>query len=573
MADLSDERWKKPSDEGMPAEQATTRAGEETFRLKSQTTKNDDDSSPYHKIISKDVREYHFIVTSDEWVELGEIVSIHDRRMERDTTFLARITDIRHDSNYDGNWDTVIRGDGFYDSDHIFCRVVAEPLGCIIKEDGGRGGGSEVGREGGGGRERFRKSRTIPAKFSPVTRAEKEEFRFLLEVMGDIEVGRLRNGSQDVKEIPVALHSVAMDHHMGVFATTGMGKSNFMKVFAASCMKRASSKESKFGLLIVDPHGEYILGKKGTKGLLHLDRYRDGIVCYSTDPGHLKDPLVSELTVKRSEIRPQDIEVLYDWTAAQREALEAVSRVFYEEAWLEEIVTPEGAAKMIAEGFHEKTAGRISRTIKTILDKNRYISDFISSIPGIISNLLEGKVVLVDIPTLGERSELFLLSLLSRTILDRYKRESAEGARGKSCLITVEEAQRVLGGGEGSLARFESIAREGRKFGVGLCAVTQQPKLIDKQLLSQFNTLVILGLADRNDRTRLEESAKQDLSALDVEIQTLEKGEAIISTLNIPFPVPARIHLYEKYLADLNREGGVGEERRLNAGGFNPPPD
>jgi DNA helicase HerA-like ATPase len=552
MADLSEERWI-----GSPGKEAISLAGEDEIERKYQTMKNDDNSSPYHKIISKDVREYHFIVPSEEWVELGEIVSIHDRRAEREATFLARITDIRHDSNYDGNWDTVIRGDGFYDSDHIFCRVVAEPLGCIMKSDGGE--------------ERFRKSRTIPAKFSPVKKAEKEEFRFLAEVMGDIEVGRLRNGSRDVKEIPVALHSEAMDHHMGVFATTGMGKSNFMKVFAASCMKKASSKDSKFGLLIVDPHGEYIFGKKGTKGLLHLDRYRNGIVCYSTDPGHLKDPLVSELTVKRSEILPQDIEVLYDWTPAQREALEAVSRVFYEEAWLEDIITPEGAARMIAEGFHEKTIGRISRTIKTILDKNRYISDLTSSIPGIISNLLDGNVVLVDIPTLGERSELFLLSLLSRTILDRYRRESAEGARGKSCPITVEEAQRVLGGGEGSLARFESIAREGRKFGVGLCAVTQQPKLIDKQLLSQFNTLVILGLADRNDRTRLEESAKQDLSSLDVEIQTLEKGEAIISTLNIPFPVPARIHLYERYLAELNLEGR--EEKRPKSRGFNPPPD
>jgi len=531
--------------------------GEGKVEKKYQTTKNDGNSSPYHKIISKDVKEYHFIVPSEEWVELGEIVSIHDRRAERDVTFLARITDIRHDSNYDGNWDTVIRGDGFYDKDHIFHRVVAEPLGCVMKDDGGR--------------ERFRKSRTIPAKFSPVAKAERDEFQFLADVMGDIEVGRLRNGSRDVKEIPVALHSDAMDHHMGVFATTGMGKSNFMKVFAASCMKKASSKRSKFGLLIVDPHGEYIFGKKGTKGLLHLDRYRNGIVCYSTDPGHLKDPLVSNLTVKRSEILPQDIEVLYDWTPAQREALEAVSRVFYEEAWLDDIITPEGAAKMVAEGFHEKTIGRISRTIRTILDKNRYISDLTSSVPGIINNLMEGKVVLVDIPTLGERSELFLLSLLSRTILDRYKRESAEGARGRSCLITVEEAQRVLGGGEGSLARFESIAREGRKFGVGLCAVTQQPKLIDKQLLSQFNTLVILGLADRNDRNRLEESAKQDLSTLDVEIQTLERGEAIISTLNIPFPVPARIHLYERYIADLNREGG--EEKRSKSRGFNPPPD
>ncbi|MDF0591471.1 ATP-binding protein [Methanotrichaceae archaeon Mx] len=552
MANLSDERWKENRGQQSASPEGLARIGQ-----KPQTITMDESSNPYFRIISKDVREYHFIVPSEEWVELGEIVSIHDRRVERGATFLARITDLRHDSNYDGNWDTVIRGDGFYDSDQIFCRVVAEPLGCMTKEAGGR--------------ERFRKSRTIPAKFSPVRKAEKEELRFLGEVMGDIEVGRLRNGSRDVKEIPVALHSDAMDHHMGVFATTGMGKSNFMKVFAASCMRMASSKESKFGLLIVDPHGEYIFGSKGTKGLLHLDRYREGIVCYSTDKRHLKDPSVSNLTVKRSEILPQDIEVLYDWTPAQREALEAVSRVFYGEEWLDDLLTSEGAAKMIAEGFHEKTIGRIGRTIRTILDKNRYISDLTSSIPGMVNNLLAGKVVLVDIPTLGERSELFLLSLLSRSILDRYKKESAEGSRGKSCLITIEEAQRVLGGGEGSLARFESIAREGRKFGVGLCAITQQPKLINKQLLSQFNTFVILGLADRNDRTRLEESAKQDLSTLDVEIQTLEKGEAIVSTLKIPFPVPARVHLYEEYLERLNREGSSGGRGRI--GGFSPPPD
>ena len=70
----------------------------------------------------------------------------------------------------------------------------------------------------------------------------------------------------------------------------------------------------------------------------------------------------------------------------------------------------------------------------------------------------------------------------------------------KDCLITVEEAQRVLGEGSNT-RRFETIAREGRKFGVGLCAITQQPKLIDKQLLSQFNTLVVMGLGDRNDRS------------------------------------------------------------------------
>ena len=124
--------------------------------------------------------------------------------------------------------------------------------------------------------------------------------------------------------------------------------------------------------------------------------------------------------------------------------------------------------------------------------------------------------------------------------------------------------------GAGSNAsRFETIAREGRKFGVGLCAITQQPKLIDKQLLSQFNTLVVMGLGrPRTTSMQLEESAKQDLSSLDIEIQTLEKGEAVISTLNIPFPVPARIHRYEEYLRRLETE--KSDEPLISRGGFKP---
>jgi len=93
-------------------------------------------------------------------------------------------------------------------------------------------------------------------------------------------------------------------------------------------------------------------------------------------------------------------------------------------------------------------------------------------------------------------------------------------------------------------------------------------QLIDKQLLSQFNTLVVMGLGDRNDRTQLEESAKQDLSSLDIEIQTLEKGEAIVSTLDIPFPVPARIHRYEDYLRRLDKD--EKEEGLISRGGFKP---
>ncbi len=66
----------------------------------------------------------------------------------------------------------------------------------------------------------------------------------------------------------------------------------------------------------------------------------------------------------------------------------------------------------------------------------------------------------------------------------------------------------------------------------------------------------------RGDRDIIMGSAKQDLSKMEIEIQTLDRGEAIISTIGIPFPVSTRIHRFEDYIAALNR----GKTFRLSDG-------
>jgi hypothetical protein len=86
--------------------------------------------------------------------------------------------------------------------------------------------------------------------------------------------------------------------------------------------------------------------------------------------------------------------------------------------------------------------------------------------------------------------------------------------------------------------------------------------LIDSEIISQFNTLFVLGLADRRDRDILKNSAKQDISQLENEIQMLMPGEALIASPFTPFTVPVKIHLYEDYLA---RESSKGVEGRAPA--------
>ncbi len=161
---------------------------------------------------------------------------------------------------------------------------------------------------------------------------------------------------------------------------------------------------------------------------------------------------------------------------------------------------------------------------------------------------------------MGERSELFVLSIITRMIMEKH-RSDARGfgidekqESSHQVLITIEEAQRVLAAGGASTQMFRECAMEGRKFGVGLCVITQQPKNVDPRVLAQINTFVVMGLGDRGDREIIMGSAKQDLSKMEIEIQTLDRGEAIISTIGIPFPVSTRIHRYEDYISVLNAD-------------------
>ena len=154
---------------------------------------------------------------------------------------------------------------------------------------------------------------------------------------------------------------------------------------------------------------------------------------------------------------------------------------------------------------------------------------------------------------LGSTEEVLVASYLTRRILDHwstaYLEEPAVHDRLPVVAVVLEEAQRVLGSTKDRESNvFPRLAREGRKFKVGLCAITQQPKLMDDELLSQFNTFFILGLADEKDRNILRSSSKQDLSALGPEIQTLMPGECLLANLEAPFAVPATIHLYQDAL-------------------------
>ncbi|MHB8634294.1 MAG: ATP-binding protein [Thermoplasmatota archaeon] len=495
---------------------------------------------PIGRLTGRSVGELRLRTGPDEAVALGEILVAEGAR----GPFYLRVVGIEYGADArDGQWEervagTLLAAPGaedlvLFDRDaRLYKTVVAAPLGFL---------------EGG----LFRKPKSLPEHFALVRRPRAGDFAFLAPKAGELELGHLRSGDQALSD-RLGLDPRALAQHVGIFATTGMGKSNLVKVLAGSCLD-----SGRVGLLLLDPHGEYADGGAGAhpdgrphRGLLHHPR-TERLHVYTSRPIPGFEGRVETLAVSAAEVTVADFANVYHITGAQEEALWAVGSRFGRR-WLTELEAKsveEMDGVLGAGRFHPGTLNVLKRRAEQILQQPVIHTDQdVSTTPRIVSALQSAHVVLVDTSGLYPKEELLVSAVLARQLLESYRRATRDPEAFRAlppACVTLEEAQRVLNDRAGSENIFAQIAREGRKFKVGLGAVTQQPRLISDELLSQLNTLVILGLADPTDRERVRSGARQDLSQLAAEIQMMEPGEALVTTPGAPFALPLKAHLYE----------------------------
>lgn len=111
-----------------------------------------------------------------------------------------------------------------------------------------------------------------------------------------------------------------------------------------------------------------------------------------------------------------------------------------------------------------------------------------------------------------------------------WARRRSEGGRERPLLIVLEEAHTYLGKEQGGSAAnaVKQIAKEGRKYGVGVMLVSQRPSEIDSTILSQCGTIFAMRLANDTDRGHVMGAATENLKGLFDMLPVLRTGEAII---------------------------------------------
>ncbi|MCG6900607.1 MAG: DUF853 family protein [Gammaproteobacteria bacterium] len=115
-------------------------------------------------------------------------------------------------------------------------------------------------------------------------------------------------------------------------------------------------------------------------------------------------------------------------------------------------------------------------------------------------------------------------------------------------LLVCEEAHAYIpreGGSqyEGTRRSMQRIAKEGRKYGVGLAVVTQRPHELSETVLAQCSTFVCLRLTNPDDQNYVRDLVPEAESDFINVLSSLGQGEAMIMGLAVP--LPTRVQLYK----------------------------
>lgn len=95
-----------------------------------------------------------------------------------------------------------------------------------------------------------------------------------------------------------------------------------------------------------------------------------------------------------------------------------------------------------------------------------------------------------------------------------------------------------------SSAIIRQVAAEGRKFGLGLCLITQRPSRADKSAISQASTQIILKVTNPNDIKAISHSIEGITLHTEREIQNIPIGTALVTGIvDLPLLVNIRLRM------------------------------
>lgn len=167
-------------------------------------------------------------------------------------------------------------------------------------------------------------------------------------------------------------------------------------------------------------------------------------------------------------------------------------------------------------------------------DENLLNYDYLSQLCSklMTSGTCEGGVKIIDFSEVPSDILPLVISLVARMIFS--VQQWTERANINPIALFCDEAhlyipQNTKGGmEEQSLNSFERIAKEGRKYGIGLVVITQRPSEVDRTVLSQSSNFIAMRLTNVDDQNVIKRLLPDSLGNFGELLPVLDVGEALV---------------------------------------------
>ena len=412
----------------------------------------------------------------------------------------------------------------------------------------------------------FINPRRLPRVGKPIFRAPADLLKSVLSrrepgSQGAAEIGSLL--SRPPGEVPIVLDvSRFTSTHLAIIAGTGSGKSYLAAVIVEEMMR----PNNRSCVLILDPHGEYgslqempNLAQFFAPRDGELDEYRPKVKVLQP-----KDVKVAYRSLELDDIRyllGKDVTAKMSWVLGQafRAArhrtrdnwtLDDLQRAVRE--WADRVSSkPEdGSSTTEIDLNAQQTATALNWRLENVLGKSES-AIFDDSRDMALAELFQpGQCTVLQLNQVPEREQQVVVA----TILRRLYKARVATVGGKAApndpaylpypaFVVIEEAHNFAPA-SADLVTSEQLKRilsEGRKFGVGVCLISQRPGRLDPDVLSQCMTQVLMRISNEVDQKRVAESVEAVGRSLLDELPGLSKGQAIVSGMGINTPVLVRV--------------------------------
>jgi uncharacterized protein len=368
-----------------------------------------------------------------------------------------------------------------------------------------------------------------PFPGTEVFEARPEELKNIFNPMKNewIKIGTLlRQKKVDVK---ININKVAT-RHLGILAMTGMGKSNLVTLIAKAISEIPGT------MIIFDYHDDYkglnlsnvnFIPAQINPRLLSIDEFAE--VIEIRDMADLQKTVLSKAFDDELKKKTED-----DFWQTLEENIENIGKM---------------------EKRNKSSVERVKDKIREARRKLRNILQVNSSHP--LAMIKEGKVNVVSLLEFNEKQANVAIAFYLKSLLADRKNAKDQmnnktittnnsNAGGNKdfvyfrnpIIVVIEEAHVFIPKQEYTDSKYfaAKVAREGRKFGMGLIVVTQRPRSVDPNVLSQMGSLAIMKIIQQEDQLQISAASESLNTELIEQLPSLNPGDSLLigQWVNLP---------------------------------------